>query len=292
MFELDDCFSPDEVRRNAVFHTLGHCQGETPHILAFADTGYHVRAALRNPNVSALITSTALAHLVQAEKGCVAVADPRISYYQLHARLLGDSRYRCQVEPFIAASARIHPSAILSERCSIGDGVVIGPRVVIGEDCIVEAGAFIDAGAVIGAEGILYYLDGGRIRPVRHAGGVRIEQGAQVLAQAVVARAIHPPEMTRVGARSIVGIASTVGHEARVGNDVVIQGNCVLARRCRIDDGALIASGSVIREYTHVGHGASVKAGSIVVSAVPAGSEVSGNFARDHARHLRQSLAK
>jgi UDP-3-O-[3-hydroxymyristoyl] glucosamine N-acyltransferase len=292
MYALDDWFPGDLLASNAAFFTLGHCDSAIPHTLVFADTLYHLRSAERNPNVSALITSLELARSVGAGKGMVVVDNPRTEFYRLHERLIGLPDYSCHVEPYIAASARIHPTAVVSARCSIGEEVVIGPRVVVADDCIIEDGVFIDAGAVIGVEGILYYREAGRIHPVSHAGGVRIGAGAKVLAQAVVARAIHPPDMTRVGQRSIIGIASCVGHEAMVGADVVIQGNCVLARRSSVENGALVSSNSVIREYTRVGAGASVKAGSIVISSVSPGGEVSGNFARDHARHLRQSLAK
>ena len=63
----------------------------------------------------------------------------------------------------------------------------------------------------------------------------------------------------------------------------------VRQRSC-IGDGAWVGTSAMVREYIHVGAGASVKAGSVVVEDVPEGAEVSGNFALPHARRMMQYL--
>jgi UDP-3-O-[3-hydroxymyristoyl] glucosamine N-acyltransferase len=172
----------------------------------------------------------------------------------------------------------------------VGIGVVISEHVVVKGDVIIGDGCFIDVGAIIGAEGLLYYKDADANRRISHRGGVVIGTNATILANAVVAQGIHPGRPTVVGEHAIVGIATNVGHEAVLGKNVVISGNCVIARGAQIGDGAWIGASATVREYVQVGERANVKAGSVVVEDVPAGSEVSGNFAIPHNRRILQYL--
>jgi UDP-3-O-[3-hydroxymyristoyl] glucosamine N-acyltransferase len=278
---LSEYFSPDEVRGDGDFSDLGHADSRVPNTLAYCDSVHYLEVANANPNVSCLLATSELAIKVAAEKGVVALANPRNAFYRLHERLDSSPHHDETV---------IHPSAIVSPKAKIGQGVVISERVVIRDDVEVGDGSFIDAGAILGAEGILYIQEDGDNRRIRHRGAVTIGSHAVILANAVVVRAIHPGQPTVIGDNAIVGIASTIGHEAHLERNCVISGNCVIARRARIGEGAWIGTSAMVREYVRIGARASVKAGSVVVEDVPEGAEVSGNFAVPHGRRLLQYL--
>lgn len=278
---LSDYFSPVEVRRDGTFEDLGHADSVVAGTLAYCDTVHYLEMAGANPCVSCILTTLDLAAQAVAGKGVAVFVNPRNAFYRLHESLdPGSSR----------GETIIHPSAIVSSRARIGRGVVIAERVVIMDDVVVGDHSFIDAGAILGAEGLLYIREDGNNHRIRHRGGVRIGNHVTVLANAVVARAIYPGQPTHIDDYSIVGIASTIGHEASVGRNCVISGNCVIARRACIGDGAWVGTSAMVREYVHVGAGASVKAGSVVVEDVPEGAEVSGNFAVPHGRRMMQYL--
>jgi UDP-3-O-[3-hydroxymyristoyl] glucosamine N-acyltransferase len=278
---LSNYFDPSEVQCDGTFEDLGHADSVVADTLAYCDTIHYLGIAGANPCVTCILTTADLAAQAPLGKGLVVSADPRNAFYRLHESLgSGQSQ----------GEGRIHVSAIISPKAKIGRSVTIAERVVIMDEVVVGDHSFIDAGAILGAEGLLYIREDGNNRRIRHRGEVRLGQHVTVLANAVIARAIHPGQPTDIEDHSIIGIASTIGHEAHVGRNCVISGNCVIARHACLGDRAWIGTGAVVREYVRVGAGASVKAGSVVVEDVPDGAEVSGNFAVPHARRVMQYL--
>ena len=278
---LSDYFDSSEIRSDGTFEELGHADSVVKKTLAYCDTIHYLEVAGANPCVSCVLTTSELAPKVPAGKGVAVSASPRNAFYRLHESL--DLRRS-------SGESIIHASAVVSPKAKLGRGVVIAERVVIMDDVVIGDHSFVDAGAILGAEGLLYIRESDHHRHIRHRGGVRIGKHVTILANAVVARGIHPGQPTHIDDHSIVGIASTIGHEARLGRNCVISGNCVIARRANIGDRAWIGTSAVVREYVRVGAGASVKTGSIVVEDVPEGAEVSGNFALPHARRMMQYL--
>lgn len=278
---LSNYFDPSEVKCDGTFEDLGHADSVVAGTLVYCDTVHYLEIASSNPCVSCILTTPDLAAQAPGGKGVAVSTNPRNAFYRLHEGLDPDSSQ---------GETIIHPSAIVSSRARIGRGVVIAERVVIMDDVVVGDNSFIDAGAILGAEGLLYIREGGNNRRIRHRGAVFIGNHVTILANGVIARAIHPGQPTHIDDYSIVGIATTIGHEARVGRNCVISGNCVIARRACIGDRAWVGASAMVREYVHVGAGASVKAGSVVVEDVAEGAEVSGNFAVHHTRRMMQYL--
>ena len=278
---LSDYFDLSEVRSDGAFEDLGHADSVVADTLAYCDTIQYLGIAGANPCVTCILTTADLAAQAPIGKGLVVSANPRNAFYRLHESIdSGQSQ----------GEARIHASAIISPKAKIGRGVAIAARVVIMDDVVVGDHSFIDVGAILGAEGLLYIRENGNNQRIRHRGGLLIGSHVTILANAVIARAIHPGQPTHIDDYSIIGIASTIGHEVRVGRNCVISGNCVIARRAFIGDRAWVGTSAMVREYVHVGAGASVKAGSVVVEDVPEGAEVSGNFAVSHTRRMMQYL--
>jgi UDP-3-O-[3-hydroxymyristoyl] glucosamine N-acyltransferase len=287
---LADYVDAEALARDGVFETLGHVESPAPGTLAFCDKPAYVAKAAANGNVSCVLTTADLVDRTDPRQGVAVCTDPRTAFYRLHNRLLDEGRFARVGEGSVGEDCTIHPSAVVSRRARIGNGVRIMENAVVKDDVVIGDGTFVDAGVVIGCEGLLYVTEDGHPVPVRHAGGVRIGRKVTLLAGAVVVRSIHDSVWTTVGDHSIIGVRSTIGHEGRVGRDCVILGNCVVARGARIRDGAWIGSTCVIRQYTTVGERAEVMAGSIVVKDVAPGAKVSGNFAVDHNKHVLAGL--
>lgn len=288
--KLSDFHSAAEIVRDGEFTTLGGSRTLVNGTLAYADTLHHARILAENERISCLITRPDLAEKKNwpSHIGLCAVENPREAFYTLHERFIDEGLYPKFEKGGIASGCRIHPTAQIAEGVCLEEGVTIGEYAVVRPGTVIRKGAFIEAGVVLGAEGILYHKGAKGIRRIRHAGGVEIGAGASVLANAVVARSVHPSIVTYVGERSIIGIATTIGHEAYIGNDCVISGNCVVARNAVLEDGCYLGTTAVVRENLTVGRGARLLAGAIAVASVPAGMEMSGNFARPHADRLRE----
>ncbi len=291
--KLSDYFPAAQIIKDGSFTTLGGDRTECANTLAYADTPYHLEKLAAVKNISCLITKAKLIDILDDSQIAIAISSsPRDSFYDLHEVFINEKYYPSIVVPGIGECCNIHPSAILSDYVHIEDGVTIGERVVIRDNVHICSGSVIEPGVIISAEGILYRNnDANNKCRIQHAGGVFIGTDVTLLANSVIARSVHPSISTKIGSRSIVGIATTIGHEAGIGENCVISGNSVVARNAIIEDGCYIGTGTVIRENIKLGKGATAFAGAIVVSDVAAGMKVSGNFAHSHFDRLRKHAA-
>jgi len=95
---------------------------------------------------------------------------------------------------------------------------------------------------------------------------------------------IHPGAI--IGRRVVIdhGMGVVIGETAEVGNDVLIYMGVVLGgtalenvkRHPTVGDGVIIGSGAIVLGPIHIGSGAKVGAGSVVVRSVPPGATVVG----------------
>lgn len=187
-------------------------------------------------------------------------------------------------------SAVIDASAVLRGRVRIESGVQIGPRVVIDGPAVVRADARVDAGAILGCDGLYAKTLRGRRLHMPHFGGVDIGEQACVHAGAVVVRSAIRGEATRVGNAAHVGIMANVGHDAEIGDAATLSSHCVIAGRARIGKHAWVGASATVSNAIRIGEHARVRIGAVVIRDVPPGASVSGNFAIDHARTLRNYL--
>ena len=292
IMKLSDFYDDESLIRDSGFSLLGNVDSGKKDTLVYCDIFAYVVRAMQNENVSGVITTGELADHVDATKGLIISSNPRNEFLKLHNKLVEKDLIRLEIDYGVGEGCSIHPSAIISNRCKIGTNVIINENVVIKDNVMIGDNTFIDVGAIIGCEGLLGIIDNGNIIFVKHAGGVKIGSNVTILSNAVIARSVNDACFTEIGDYTIIGIATTIGHEARIGAQCVISGNCVIARRVCVNDGARIESSVVVREHVIIGTGAQVKAGSIVVKDVGNNKAVSGNFAMEHNKHLRQYIRR
>lgn len=284
---LSGVFGAPGVIRDGVFATLNLCQTtDVQDMLTFCEEPAYLDAVNANPAVTCVLTTPELAGNFAERLGIAISPQPRLTFFKLHNRLVADGSMALEVKDHISPSASIHPTAYVATPCYIGDNVTIGPHAVVESYTHVSAGCVIDAGCVIGASGLEYKRDGENVLKVLHAGGVYLEEGVEVLANAVIGKDIFP-SFTRIGKDTKISILVNIGHRATIGRRCFIAGNALVSGSCRLGDDVWVGPSATISNGVEVGDRAHIKLGSVVVKNVREGETVSGNFAVPHARHLR-----
>jgi carbonic anhydrase/acetyltransferase-like protein (isoleucine patch superfamily) len=112
----------------------------------------------------------------------------------------------------------------------------------IGDNCFLAENAAIIGDVVMGNDCSVWYSVTlrGDVNPIRIGNGVNIQDGA-------VLHTLYQ--------KSVVEL----GNYISIGHNVTLHG-------CRIDDYALIGMGAVVLDFAHVGEGAIVAAGSVVLA--------------------------
>ncbi len=193
--------------------------------------------------------------------------------------------------PGVHPSAVVDASARLGEDVSVGPGCTIGAGAVVGDGCVLHPGVqvlrdvrlgrgvVVHAGTVLGADGYGFERDeDGVLVRFPHLGGVVVEDGVEIGANACVDRGAL--DDTWIGAGARVDNLVHVAHNVRIGQDAAVIAHAMLGGSSVVGERAWIAPCACVREGIRIGDDAVVGLGAVVVKDVPAGAVVMGNPAR------------
>jgi acetyltransferase-like isoleucine patch superfamily enzyme len=152
--------------------------------------------------------------------------------------------------PGIVLSPTSAPGLVLSPTASIGRDVVFGAHVVIHDGVVVGDGCTIQDGAVLGKQPSLSPRSSAPREPL---GGLVLEDGVVICAQAIVFAG------SRIGAGAIVGDQAyvrertTIGAETVVGRGSGIDNDVSVGARVRIQSQAYVTGYSVVEDDVFIG---------------------------------------
>lgn len=207
------------------------------------------------------------------------------------------------VEPGIAATAVVDPSArigdgsridagavigrnvILGAGCHIGPNAVLGDAVTLGDQCQVGAGAsishslignrvYIYAGARIGQDGFGFASGpAGHLR-IPQLGRVVIHDDVEVGANTTIDRGAGPD--TVIGAGCMIDNLVQIGHNVQMGKGCVLVAQSGISGSTKLGDFVVIGGQCGIAGHLNIGSGVRIAGQSGVHSHVPAGTEMGG----------------
>jgi len=279
------------VVRDAAFQTVGLLSDPQPQMLTFVEEERYVSRARRIPGV-VCITNPRLAPHLDGVAGLAVAADPRRALFDYHNYLARHTDfYWTDFPTAIDGSARVHARAYVAEKnVRIGANTVIEPNATILERCVIGSGVRIRAGTVLGSVGLQAFRFGDAVVDMIHAGGVRIGDGVEIFANAVVASAIFR-QFTTIGAECRIGNLAFISHNAELGPRCFVGHGAVINGFVKIGANARIGPGSTLTHCIHIGEAAHVSLGSVVIGDVAPGQHVTGNVAVEHYRFMRHAAS-
>ena len=163
-------------------------------------------------------------------------------------------------------STQIHPSAVIEDGCTLGEGVKIGPFCHVGPQVVLGNG--VELLGQVSVQGETTIGDSTRIFPFASVGSepqdlkyhgerVTLEVGKNCLIREGVT--MNPGtegggSVTKVGDHCTFLANSHVAHDCIVGNHVICSNNVMLAGHCIIGDHVIFGGGSGIHQFSRVGH--------------------------------------
>lgn len=220
-------------------------------------------------------------------------------------------------EPVPAPAVGIHPTAVVAENATLGDGVSIGPNVVIEEGVVIGSGTVIQAqcfvgyktvvgdnchfyplvsirefseignnviihnGTVVGSDGFGYAVqeDGSRTK-IPQIGKVVIGDDVELGANVAIDRARFGK--TKIGAGTKIDNLVQIAHNVVVGEHSVMCGQAGVSGSSIIGSKVILAGQAGLAGHLEVGDGAIVGAQAGVMRDVPAKDFVIGSPAMNH----------
>jgi UDP-3-O-[3-hydroxymyristoyl] glucosamine N-acyltransferase len=207
------------------------------------------------------------------------------------------------LQPGVAATALIDPSARIGEGCEIAAHVVIGAGVEIGDDCRIGANTVIADGVVIGQgarigpnvtlshcligsrvtlyTGVRIGQDGFGFAPdssghvkVPQLGRVVIGDDVEIGANSTIDRGAGPD--TVIGDGTMIDNLVQIGHNVTLGRRCVIVAQVGISGSTKLDDFVMVGGQGGLAGHLTIGKGARVAAHSGVMRDIPPGGTVCG----------------
>ncbi|MCR4903429.1 MAG: UDP-3-O-(3-hydroxymyristoyl)glucosamine N-acyltransferase [Butyrivibrio sp.] len=215
-------------------------------------------------------------------KVLIHVRNPKVSLAEI-----GNEFFVDKIIPSIHPTAIIDPDAKIGKDCCIGPYAVIG-KAVLGENCIIDSNVriyddvvmghdcVVKAGAVLGGAGFGYERDekGNKFR-FPQVGQLIMGDFVEVGSNTCIDRGALAD--TVIGDYTKINNLCHIAHNNKIGKNVTITGCVNISGSNIIDDNVWIAPNSSIRGWVHIGEGATVGMGAVVVKNIPSHETWVGN---------------
>lgn len=245
-----------------------------------------------NKNISCIITTKEIQSLLpDFIKGIIIVENPKKSFVSLHNYLAGSEEYRRKEFPTqIGKNCNISPLACIAEKnVVIGDHVQIAPFTVIKENVMIGDNCIIHENCVIGGKSFNYTkMNDGQMLGMLDLGQVILENNVEVCPMCHIASGPLPSDITRLKENVKMDAFVQVGHGTVIGERTLVASGVQIAGNVVIGDDVWIGVNATVTNRVMIKDRGRVSLGSVVTRSVEENQTVTGNFAVEHTRFLRE----
>lgn len=277
-----------DVRRDAEVSYVGKIPTNLPRRLVYGSKPAHLMGLAQTPGIAAIVAPAELAERVPADLGLIVSSEPAATAIAIYEHLLAQPDFLWRsFESRIAATARIHPSAVIAERdVIIGENTFVDANAVIRERSLIGDNCYIGPQVVVGAEAFDIHPGAGPRRLLPQAGGVKLGNHVTLLAGTKVVRGTFGG-FTELGDETMCDNLVHIAHDCTLGRRVTLTACAELSGRVTVGDDSYFGPNVTVSNGLTLGASSYVSLGSVVVKDVDAGQRVTGNFAVPHSAWIR-----
>ena len=193
-----------------------------------------------------------------------------------------------------AVATRIHPTAIVDPRASLGDDVEIGPYSIVGPDTEIGSGTrigphvIVGAHTRIGARNMFFQFSsiGEAPQDKKYKDEpTRLEIGDDNTIREFCTLnrgTAQDAGVTRIGNNNWIMAYVHMAHDCQVGNHTIFANNAQIAGHVHVDDHAILGGFTVVHQFCRIGTHSITAMGTILLQDLPPYVMASGNTAVPH----------
>jgi UDP-N-acetylglucosamine acyltransferase len=161
---------------------------------------------------------------------------------------------------------QVHPSAVVSKKAHLADGVVIGPNCTIDSDVSIGNGTILDANVVINrnvkiGQNNHFFPNctiGGRPQLLRlcaddEIGGLVIGNNNIIREQVTIHPSIYPGQFTKIGNDNLLMIGVHIGHDCELSDKIVLSNYVQISGHCKIETGVWLSGVVLLHQFITIG---------------------------------------
>ncbi|MFN3692045.1 MAG: DapH/DapD/GlmU-related protein [Fervidobacterium sp.] len=231
-------------------------------------------------------------NFIDKEIGIVISDNPKSTFYEIYYHLYINGYFKYE-ENKISEKAYISPRAIIAKSgVIIGDNCVIEDNVVIREGTILEENVIVRNNSIVAGEGFEVANVFGINRIIPHTGYCLIKKNTEILNNVVICKGLFRGYDTIIYENVKIDNFTQVAHGVKIGKNSKIAGGTVISGNTEIGENVWIGPNATISNGLKIGNNAYISLGSVVVNDLKDGEKVSGNFAYEHGKFIKDFMSK
>lgn len=176
---------------------------------------------------------------------------------------------------------KIHPTALVSPKATLGENTQIGAfaiiedHVKIGDHCTIQAHAILTNRVTMGSGNLVGYgaVIGSAPQDFDHSADISSEvvigDGNTFREYVTIHRGTKNGSSTTVGDHNLLMGGVHLGHNVRMGNRNVVANNCLFAGYVHVEDDVVLGGGSVYHQFLRVGRMCMIRGGTAWSKDIP-----------------------
>jgi len=176
----------------------------------------------------------------------------------------------------IGKNSMVYPNVTILDKAILGENCTIYPGTVIAERCVIGNHCILQSNVSIGSDGFGYRPspDGRGIVKITHIGNVVIGDHVEIGSSSCIDRGKF--SSTIIGAGTKIDNLVQVGHNCKIGRSCLIAGCCGISGSVTIGDGVVMAGQVAVKDHVTIGNGVTIGGKSGVIHDIPDGKTVLG----------------
>lgn len=246
--------------------------------------------AVANPNIIILLTTESvyleLKPYIKREILILLTSNPKFYFWSIHNQY--GSRFKehiCHIESYRGVNVKIHPTAYIEENVYLGDNVEVGVNAYIASNSYVGNDSYVGNGVVVGAQGLELAYNGNEKIMIKRYGGVKINNNVHIMDNSVVSKSVWG--ITELQDSVSVSVLCNIAANCSIGKLTRMSGNCLVGGSAKLGENVILGPSVTIKDGIKIGANSRVRIGSVVVQNYPENSDISGNFAYEHIKNIR-----
>lgn len=186
----------------------------------------------------------------------------------------------------VGDGVKLYPHVYIGDGASVGDGSMLYSGVKVYEGCKIGKRCILHSGAVIGSDGFGFAPNAeGSYDKIPQIGIVTLEDDVEIGANTTIDRATMGSTVICKGTK--IDNLVQIGHNVVIGANTVMAGQSAVAGSAKVGKNCMVGGQAGIVGHITVGDRTIVGSSSGVTSSVPAGSQIMGTFGIDAAKFRR-----